>query len=209
MMTHLANWSWKLKIAAGVVGVSVGTLGVHAPYTGATEDSYVSSHMESESNRDSRIQERRTIEADSCRASNDHGQHDDGDSRQGDDRGRSQLGASRNDDSSDDHGGGGDDHNHHPDPNPPPSSGMVLQTVTVSVHATDLLKVDRRGRVVEAATNTGCVPRQGDDVFLLLPNGSVVQTADFDLKSCQWLGDFRLPGVFQPQSCNAEHGKRS
>ena len=203
-MTHMTDWSWKLKIAAGVVGMSFGTFGVHAAHTGATEEPYIRSHTESESNRDSRIHERRVIEADSCRATNDHA-HDDGDSHHDDGRGRTSLRGGRNDDGSSDDRGGGDDHHHHPGPNPPPS-GMLQQILTVGVHPTDLLKVDRRGRVIAAATNTGCVPRQGDDVFLFRPDGSGVLTTSFDFVSCRWMGNFSIRGLYQPQDCTGEHG---
>lgn len=201
-MTHRADWSLKLKIAVGVVGVTCSTVALRVPHTGATEDSYIRSHTESESNRDSRINERRSIEADRCEATDEHGHHDD--SHRDDDRSRS--GPGRGPGERDvDHGRDDDArHRHGPIPQPSPD-GILLQDLTVDVRATDLLKVDRRGRVIAAATNTGCVPRRGDDVFLIRPDGSAVQTAEFDFNSCRWLGNFRTPGVFQPQSCNSEH----
>lgn len=85
----------------------------------------------------------------------------------------------------------------------PGSSGGLQQTASVGVPASVFLRVDKRGRVTAAATNTGCVPRRGDDVYLFQPSGSI-KAAGFDLNSCHWTGDFTIAGRFQPQSCGAD-----
>ena len=77
--------------------------------------------------------------------------------------------------------------------------GGSAQTITVDIPATVFLRIDKLGRVTEAATNTGCHPRHGDDVYLFAPDGSVTLTKSINLDSVTWFGDFSLPGEFQPQ----------
>jgi hypothetical protein len=77
----------------------------------------------------------------------------------------------------------------------------LKQTISVRVRATTFLRVDALGRVTSAATNTGCRPSNQDDVFLLLPNGTIEQATALHLDDCHWTGDFTVPGQFQPQVC--------
>lgn len=61
--------------------------------------------------------------------------------------------------------------------------------------------------MTSAATNTGCRPGKQDDVFLLRPDGAIEQATPIALPNCHWVGDFTVPGVFQPQLCGADgHG---
>ncbi|MCE9623577.1 MAG: hypothetical protein K8R99_14665 [Actinomycetia bacterium] len=87
---------------------------------------------------------------------------------------------------------------------PPPRAQAAVtpanaQTSIVTVPATVFLRVDRAGRVTAAATNTGCAPRHGDDVYLFRPDGSITVTTTVDVEDVDWVGDFTTPGVFQPQ----------
>ena len=76
--------------------------------------------------------------------------------------------------------------------------------ISVRVHSTIFLRVDRSGRVTAAATNTGCQPSKQDDVFLLHPNGAIERTTLLHVDQCDWTGDFTVPGRFQPQWWSAE-----
>jgi len=101
--------------------------------------------------------------------------------------------------------GRGDDHRARRGPRPVASGGLQ-QSVVVRVPPTVLLRVDSSGRVIAAATNTGCVPSEGDDVFVFRPDGSIHQTTTFDVESCDWSGNFTVPGQFQTQVCRgSEH----
>jgi hypothetical protein len=90
----------------------------------------------------------------------------------------------------------------------PAVSGQGLQQIAkVAIPATTFLRVDRNGRVTEAATNTGCQPGKRDDMFLLKPDGKIVSVSAAQVERCDWTGDFRVSGRFQRQSCRAEvHG---
>ena len=79
------------------------------------------------------------------------------------------------------------------------TTAVVQQTVAVSIPAVALLRVDERGRITAAATNTGCAPRAGDEVYLLQPDGTAVQTSSVDVARIAWRGDFRTPGDYQRQ----------
>ena len=80
------------------------------------------------------------------------------------------------------------------------AGSVVRQMITVHVPATTFLRVDRSGRVTSAATNTGCQPSNSDDVFLFRPGGTIETTA-IDVDTCNWTGNFSVPGRFQPQTC--------
>ena len=75
------------------------------------------------------------------------------------------------------------------------------QEIAVRVAATALLRVDNTGRVTSAATNSGCPPRQDDDVYIVRPDGSIEAATRVDIDSCEWAGSFAVPGRFEPQSC--------
>ena len=78
------------------------------------------------------------------------------------------------------------------------SSGGTTLTIAVAVPRTALLEIDAAGEVVAAATNTGCAPRPGDDVFVRTASGDLV-AGDPALLARAWVGDFRAVGVYQPQ----------
>lgn len=69
-------------------------------------------------------------------------------------------------------------------------AGGLEQRVTVSVPRTAIVVVDHRGRVVEAATNTGCRPRAGDDVYVQRPDGTMVPAVPGAFAGVAWTGDF-------------------
>jgi hypothetical protein len=83
-----------------------------------------------------------------------------------------------------------------------PTGGAAIgtQTIAVVVPRTTFLRVDAAGRVTEAATNTGCAPRTGDDVYLYHPDGTITLSPTIDVAARTWTGDFRHSGQFQPQS---------
>jgi hypothetical protein len=66
------------------------------------------------------------------------------------------------------------------------------------------VRVDANGRVIAATTNTGCMPRKSDDVFVLRADGTLHPTRDFAVDDCDWTGDFSVAGRYQPQSCDAD-----
>jgi len=70
-----------------------------------------------------------------------------------------------------------------------PGAGLA-QHVTVSVPRTAVVTVDHAGRVVAAATNTGCRPGAGDDVFVRRPDGSIVPAPPGAFAGVAWTGDF-------------------
>jgi hypothetical protein len=73
------------------------------------------------------------------------------------------------------------------------------QPVTVIVPAITMLRMDRNGVVIAAATSTGCRPQDGDDVYVEQPDGSFTLTTTIDIDSFHWTGDFTTPGSYQPQ----------
>lgn len=77
-----------------------------------------------------------------------------------------------------------------PDLGDDPVDGGVTQTVTVSVPRTAIVDVDHAGRVVSAATNTGCRPRPGDDVYVRRPDGTIVPAPPGAFAGMAWRGDF-------------------
>jgi hypothetical protein len=74
--------------------------------------------------------------------------------------------------------------------------------VSVQIPSIVMVRVDRHARVLAVATNSGRAPRQGDLVYLYGPDGSVTQSFTFRITGHHWRGDFRQPGVFQPQAAN-------
>jgi len=75
----------------------------------------------------------------------------------------------------------------------------VSQTVSVVVPRVAMIEFGADGRVVAAATNTGCAPRPGDEVYIVLDDGNLVAASDFALDGIEWRGDFTAAGVFQAQ----------
>jgi hypothetical protein len=78
--------------------------------------------------------------------------------------------------------------------------------IVVSVPSTVFLRVDSDGRVIAAGTNTGCLPRDTDEVYVFRPDGTIEPTLDIDVRDCDWTGDFTVAGRYQPQSCRADGG---
>jgi hypothetical protein len=72
----------------------------------------------------------------------------------------------------------------------PVVDGGMVQTVTVSVEPTSLLKLDADGHVNAAETNTGCAPRSTDRLFVVHDDGSLTDATGFDVASVAWTGDF-------------------
>lgn len=80
----------------------------------------------------------------------------------------------------------------------PSSDGAMVQTVTVSIEPTSLLRLDADGHVIAAETNTGCAPRGTDRLFVVHDDGSLTEAPGFDVASVAWTGDFTQFG-FVPQ----------
>jgi len=90
------------------------------------------------------------------------------------------------------------DLDHHRPPQPT-VRGLLTQQVGVGLRSAAVLRLDGYGRVVAAATNTGCPPRQTDDIYVKM-NGSAALFKDLNISKVQWDGDFSEPGTFYPQS---------
>jgi len=86
--------------------------------------------------------------------------------------------------------------------------GSVTGQVVVKVSITPMvwLEVDDEGRLLSAATNTGCAPRSGDDVVARRPDRSVLQHISIDLDSVGWVGDFTRLATLTPQADHAVVG---
>ena len=78
------------------------------------------------------------------------------------------------------------------------SSSSRTQTVVVRTPATAMIRVDARGGVLAAWTNTGCAPRVGDDLWVLRPDGTIT-VAPPSIVDRPWRGDFSHAGVFVDQ----------
>jgi pilus assembly protein FimV len=72
--------------------------------------------------------------------------------------------------------------------------------ITVTIPPVAWLEVDENGRLLAAATNTGCAPRTGDTVVARRPDRSVVADVAIDLDTVAWVGDFTQPAVLVPQT---------
>lgn len=80
----------------------------------------------------------------------------------------------------------------------PTFDGAMVQTITVTVEPTSLLRIDQDGRVSAAATNTGCAPRATDHLFVVQADGSLRPAEGIDVDAIAWTGDFTRYG-FVPQ----------
>ncbi len=78
------------------------------------------------------------------------------------------------------------------------SPGGVSQPISVTVPRTAIVRVDDRGQVLAAMTNTGCPPGASDDVWHQHPDGSLVR-APAGAADRAWVGDFSERGVFVAQ----------
>lgn len=72
----------------------------------------------------------------------------------------------------------------------PPAASTTVQAISVSVPRTAIVDVDHRGRVVAAATNTGCRPRAGDDVYVRRPDSTITPAPPGAFAGVAWRGDF-------------------
>ncbi|MBI4935635.1 MAG: hypothetical protein HY828_17270 [Actinobacteria bacterium] len=77
--------------------------------------------------------------------------------------------------------------------------GQLLPSFLVGLAPTTFVKVDRSGRIVEAATNTSCRPARGDTVYVFLRDGTIITAPHLDLDAIDWRGSFRTPGVYHRQ----------
>jgi len=82
---------------------------------------------------------------------------------------------------------------------PSHDAGAMVQGIDVRVPRTALLRVDRHRRVIAAATNTGCAPRLGDDVYFVSPTGDLAPAPPSAILGHRWRGDFTVSGVFVAQ----------
>jgi hypothetical protein len=98
-----------------------------------------------------------------------------------------------------DHGQVGDV-DHHRAPRSEGPSDSVQMEVGVGLHPAAVLRLDRFGRIVAAATNTGCPPRQTDDIYILRVRGPAQLITDIDVSRLRWRGDFVDTGRFYTQS---------
>jgi hypothetical protein len=82
---------------------------------------------------------------------------------------------------------------------PAPSAHATTQTISVLVPRTALVRLDASGHIAAALTNTGCAPSTLDDVYVVTAAGDVEASATLKVSTIAWTGDFRSPGVYQPQ----------
>lgn len=68
--------------------------------------------------------------------------------------------------------------------------GTFAQRVIVTVPRMAIVVVDHGGRVVDAATNTGCRPGAGDDILVQRPDGTMVPAVPGAFAGVAWSGDF-------------------
>jgi hypothetical protein len=90
------------------------------------------------------------------------------------------------------------DLDHHRAPHPT-VRGLLVQQVGVGLRSATVLHLDTFGRVVDAATNTGCAPRQTDDIYVKM-NGSATLVTDVNISRVHWDGDFSKPGTYYRQT---------
>ncbi len=77
--------------------------------------------------------------------------------------------------------------------------GAMVQTVTVRIEPTSLLRLDPDGHVKAAETNTGCAPRATDHVYVVMRNGDLVENTKVDVSTVRWTGDFTQFGFIEQQ----------
>lgn len=79
-------------------------------------------------------------------------------------------------------------------------TATVAVKVTVTVPAVAWIEIDADGRLVAAATNTGCAPKDGDKLAVRGPDRHLLTDVAIDLGAIHWVGDFTEPGVLAPQA---------
>lgn len=80
-----------------------------------------------------------------------------------------------------------------------PAADPAPAVVTVQIPPTALVRVDHRGDVIAAWTNTGCAPGPADDIWVEGPDGTIHRGDAAALALHPWIGDFTRPGVFASQ----------
>lgn len=80
------------------------------------------------------------------------------------------------------------------------TTAAVAVKVTVNVPAVAWIELDADGRLVAAATNTRCAPRDGDTLAVRGPDRRLRTDVTLDLAAIHWVGDFTEPGVLVPQA---------
>lgn len=80
----------------------------------------------------------------------------------------------------------------------PSGDGAMVQTITVTILPTAILRVDAAGRVIAAETNTGCAPRTTDLLLVERADGTLAPAGGIDVAAVRWTGDFTAFG-FVPQ----------
>jgi hypothetical protein len=81
---------------------------------------------------------------------------------------------------------------------------MLEQEISVRVPASTFIRIGKSGRIIAAATNTRCQPSKRDEVFLIRASGAIESTTTIHVEDCKWIGDFTVPGRFQPQDCRLD-----
>lgn len=82
---------------------------------------------------------------------------------------------------------------------PASAVGGRRRGVTVAVPAIGVIRVDDRGRVLAAMTNTGCPPRPGEEMWLMYPDGSMQPAPAERFAGHRWIGDFSEQGEYVAQ----------
>ena len=81
-----------------------------------------------------------------------------------------------------------------------PDSDDHRVTIAVTVPATTLVRVDRRGRVTAAMSNTGCRPQLSDDIWVLRSGAEEIEPASLSFARAvvaqRWPGRWQEPGVW-------------
>jgi len=82
----------------------------------------------------------------------------------------------------------------------PAATATGTATIHVTIPPVAWLELDEAGRLMAAATNTGCAPRTGDTVVARRPDRTLVAKLTVDLADVVWVGDFTRPAVLVPQT---------
>ena len=90
------------------------------------------------------------------------------------------------------------DVDHHRSPKAPQPVGLLHVGLGVGVNSVAVLRLDLFGRIIAAATNSGCPPRSTDDVYVVWAGATKLMT-DINISRVRWKGDFSDAGRFYPQ----------
>ena len=89
----------------------------------------------------------------------------------------------------------------------PAATATGTATIHVTIPPVAWLELDEAGRLMAAATNTGCAPRTGDTVVARRPDRTLVAELTVDLADVAWVGDFTRPAVLVPQTDRVAIGR--